>query len=168
MKYQPCTMPRTGLKVQWVVVVQSHNRFKPNFLWLGQFVLRLSWGCDNKIFETSTYFENLSNIVIKLIGTLKAIPYSRQPVFSSSDNQFLVPSFVLDNQFQVPSQYQDFQSLLDSETTKGQIGSTPVYSPHFRRRGGGGKISALLGFWGRILVPATAFSVVFKGFWTAF
>ena len=41
MKSQLCTMPRTGLKVQWVVVgglvavVQSHNHFKPNFLWLG-------------------------------------------------------------------------------------------------------------------------------------
>ena len=34
----------------------------------------------------------------------------------------------------------------------------------FVRREGERDICALLGFWGRILVPATAFSVVFKGF----
>ena len=50
---------------------------------------------------------------------------------------------------------------------------TPMHAPLYifdipAKGGGRGKISALLGFWGRILVPATTFSVVFKGFWTVF
>ena len=44
-----------------------------------------------KIFESSPYLENLSNIVIKLIGSLQ--------LFLIQDNQFLVPTFVPDNQF---------------------------------------------------------------------
>ena len=32
-------------------VVQSHFHFKPNFLGLGQVLLRLSLGCDKNIFS---------------------------------------------------------------------------------------------------------------------
>ena len=41
--------------------------------------------------------------------------------------------------------------------------TTPIYKARLRERKG--KICALLG---RILVPATAFSVILKGFWTVF
>ena len=44
----------------------------------------------------------------------------------------------------------------------------PMYKRQVSAMGGGGEIIGLLLFWGRIFVPATAFSVVFKGFWTVF
>ena len=49
----------------------------------------------SKIVETFPYLVNLSNIVIKLIGSLQ--------LFLIQDNQFSVPTFVPDNQFLVPT-----------------------------------------------------------------
>ena len=61
--------------------------------WIRNNILKITFIL--KIVETFPYLVNLSNIVIKLIGSLQ--------LFLIQDNQFLVPTFVPDNQFWVPT-----------------------------------------------------------------